>query len=384
MFDSTSIDLNFDQLYLEIPPSTIQNRSFSTSGACRRAQINQRCLDAFLPWLREEQTATPHVWKREEALPSFWEIVNGTAISLDTIRLVLIPTEAIDLSELRVSQEWVDIPNWAADYYLSVQVNLESNWIRVVGYVTHQQLKAGGTYDTSDRSYCFNTADLIADINILWLARQFCPDQMLRAEISPLPVLSSSQAENLLQRLGNSEIVFPRLEIPFQLWGSLLNHGGWRQRLYEQRQGLSEQWSMQQWLQTGISTVAQQLGWGQIEVPPMLITGMRGKETPMPTASLSRQLIIVGEPYELRVIPQGTPSDRLWRFEVRSVSRNLIPVGFRLRLLTEDLQPFENNLDTATSNTEQLYLEVLLEPGEGLVWEIEPLPENYDQEILRF
>ncbi|PSO81051.1 MAG: hypothetical protein BRC41_15925 [Cyanobacteria bacterium QH_9_48_43] len=51
------------------------------------------------------------------ALPSFWEVVNGTAIALSGVRLVLIPSEAADLSELRVPQEWVDIPSWGGDYY---------------------------------------------------------------------------------------------------------------------------------------------------------------------------------------------------------------------------------------------------------------------------
>jgi hypothetical protein len=383
---STIVDLNFNQLYLEIPPTaSSRSRSFSTPGARRRAELNQRCLDAFLPWLREEQTATPYVWTREEALPSFWEIVNGTAISIDTIRLVLIPTEAIELSEFRVSQEWVDIPTWAADYYLSVQVNLEEEWIRVAGYVTHQKLKAIGTYDASDRTYCFNTIDLIEDINVLWLARHFCPDERLRSDLQSLPTLPQSQAENLLERLGNSNLVFPRLEIPFHLWGSLIEHGGWRQRLYEQRQGLPEQWSIQHWLQTGISNMAQQLGWGQIEVSPAAITtGTRSAESQLPTLCLSRQFNIAGDPYELRVFPQGHPTEQIWRFELRRVASPVIPAGVTLRLLTEDLQPFENNTDTATSDVESLYVEVMLELGEGLVWETEPPSEDYDREILRF
>jgi hypothetical protein len=61
-----------------------------------------------------------------------------------------------------------------------------------------------------------------------------------------------------------------------------------------------------------------------------------------------------------------------------------IPSGFKLRLLTEDLQDFENNEDVATTAVDHLFVEVALEPGEGLVWEIEPMPENYDREILRF
>lgn len=61
-----------------------------------------------------------------------------------------------------------------------------------------------------------------------------------------------------------------------------------------------------------------------------------------------------------------------------------IPGGFKLRLLTEDLQPFPNNEDVATTAVELLFVDVALQPGEGIVWEIEPLPENYDREILRF
>ncbi|MEH2053558.1 MAG: DUF1822 family protein [Nostoc sp.] len=62
----------------------------------------------------------------------------------------------------------------------------------------------------------------------------------------------------------------------------------------------------------------------------------------------------------------------------------MIPAGFKLRLLTEDLQPFVNNEDTATEAIPQLYIDVELEPGEGLVWEVEPTPDEYDREILRF
>ncbi|KST65677.1 DUF1822 family protein [Mastigocoleus testarum] len=57
-------------------------------------------------------------------------------------------------------------------------------------------------------------------------------------------------------------------------------------------------------------------------------------------------------------------------------------MGFTLRLLTEDLQLFENNQDTATSPVEMLYLEVVLESGEGLVWETEPISDDWEREIL--
>ncbi|OKH45975.1 hypothetical protein NIES2101_25755 [Calothrix sp. HK-06] len=385
---STLIDPNFNQLYLEISPlvKEFQEEFFSTTGACRRAYLNQLCLNALLSWLREEHAANARVWTREDALPSFWEVVNGAVILVDNMRLVVLPVESIDLRELRVPQEWVDIPTWAGDYYLHVQVNPEDEYIRIVGYTTHQKLKRFGTYDTSNRAYCVNTADLIQNVNVLWLARQFCPDESLRAEVTPLPGLSQTQAENLLERLGNRDLVFPRLQIPFPQWGALLEHSGWRQRLYEKRQGLGEQWSIQQWLQAGISYLGQQLGWEHSELQPVPdMLGTRGGEIQVPVATLSRQLLIAGNPYKLHIFLQGNPDERLWRFELRSLSDDgLIPEGFTLRLLTEDLQPFDDNVDTATTESYQLSVEVILEAGEGLVWEIEPTPEHYEREILRF
>jgi hypothetical protein len=99
----------------------------------------------------------------------------------------------------------------------------------------------------------------------------------------------------------------------------------------------------------------------------------------------SRQLAIAGQTYELSIIPQGESEDLIWRFQLRNVTVGaVIPGGFQLRLLTEDLQSFPNNEDIATTAVEQLFVEVALESGEGIVWEIEPLPDNYDREILKF
>nr|ADO19309.1 hypothetical protein Nfla_9701 [Nostoc flagelliforme str. Sunitezuoqi] len=86
-FDVTSIP---EQLTLEISSSsqTPELPAFSTSGARWRGRLNQMCLDAFLPWLREENQNV-RVWTQTAALPNFWEFVNGTAIACEEIRLVL-------------------------------------------------------------------------------------------------------------------------------------------------------------------------------------------------------------------------------------------------------------------------------------------------------
>jgi hypothetical protein len=154
--------------------------------------------------------------------------------------------------------------------------------------------------------------------------------------------------------------------------------------LYQRRLALPEQWSVVSWLQSGVSQLAQAIGWESLGLQASM-AGARSVEQIQPGVILSRQLTIAGQSYELRIVPEGEPEARIWRFELQNAAPGVpIPGGFKLRLLAEDLQPFENNEDTATTAVEQLFVEVALAPGEGIVWEIEPVPENYDREILRF
>lgn len=380
---------NPTHLWLEIPEAEQakiwqQSQAFSTDNRRWTAYLNRLSLNAFLPWLREEHAPSATAMPDLKALPSIWEVVNGTGISLGSSRMVLIPTETLDLSELRVPQEWVDIPSWSADYYLGVQVNLEEGCLRIWGYATHAQLKKQGTYDAGDRAYCLDGQNLISNLNILWLAQQICPEEVTRLETAPLPELAIEQTKNLLQRLGNPRLILPRLAVPFQIWGALLEHGGWRQRLYEQRQGQQQQWSIRQWMQTGVSDFAQKFGWGSVDLQSSF-AGARGtaQETALP--HFVRKLTIDGQRYELRLQPKGNIEDSIWRFELRNeIGGERIPSGFKLLLLTEDLQPFDGNQAKATTPVNRLYVEVALGEGEGLVWQIEPTPEDFASEILYF
>jgi hypothetical protein len=226
---------------LEISP-TIQAQSwqqsqvYATPSSRWCAYINQICLHAFLDWISTEDFPSASVWYSSPGTPAFWEFVNGTAILLEGRRVVLIPSEAIDDSELEVPQEWVDIPSWAADYYLAVQVKPDGEWVRIWGYTTHEELKSLAHYDSVDRTYCIDARHLTKDLNAFSLSYQFCREDQMKAAIAVLPQLSTQQAENLVQRLGNSSETFSRLAVPFTTWGALLENEQWRQRLYQQRQ----------------------------------------------------------------------------------------------------------------------------------------------------
>jgi Protein of unknown function (DUF1822) len=213
--------------WLEITPdmraAAWEQQLDATPASRWNAYLNRICLAVFLPWLQAdyapEATACP-------AAAGLGRAVTGTAIQVGTTRIVLVPSESIDSSELEVPQEWLDIPSWAADYYLAVQVQLtdqlDSQWLRVWGYTTHRELKTIGRYDPDDRTYSLAAPDLTQDLNAFWVTLQVCPEAQTRAAIAPLPELSAIQTENLLQRLNRPEVAFPRLAVPFELWGALL------------------------------------------------------------------------------------------------------------------------------------------------------------------
>jgi hypothetical protein len=228
-----------NQLWLEIPPRLSeeaweQSHNFSTSSSLWQAYLNHICYQVFLSWFREEYAPHATMWLTNSDLASIWEFVNGTVVVIGTKRLILLPTEIIDEDEFRVPQEWIDIPSWVGDYYLAVQVNLNEQWLRIWGYTTHKQLKNEGKYDPRDRSYSLDGDIVIRDMRVLWVAQQLCPDEVTREAVEPLPSLPTVQAENLIQRLANLEVVFPRLAVPFRLWGALLENPNWRSRLYHQ------------------------------------------------------------------------------------------------------------------------------------------------------
>jgi hypothetical protein len=227
--------LNPNQIVLDISPQETQaawasDGQFSTDVGRWNAYLNGICLNPILSWLQEESGIEPQVLPSPTEAANLWEAINGVAISLGQTRIVIIPSEAIDTEEFCVPQEWVDIPNWTANYYLAVQVSPDDGYLRVWGYATHQQLKESGVYDEFERVYSLERADVIEDLNVMWVARQVCPDEKVEVEI--LPILSQNQAQTILGQLGQKSLDSLRLNMPFTQWGALLTQNSWRQQLW--------------------------------------------------------------------------------------------------------------------------------------------------------
>lgn len=377
---------NPNQLVTELPP-TVQEKAWTTSQNAATPQsrwqiyLNQLALEVLIPIIREEQEESVKLWLNGRNLAHISELVNGTAIMVGESKLVLIPSEAEDLEELRVPQEWLDIPEWAGDYYLGVQVNLDSGFVRIWGYTTHQQLKTNATYDHRDRSYTMDSIDLIEDLNALWVARELCPEEVTKVALAAIAEIPTTQAENLIQRLANPENLCPRLEISFPMWASLIQNAAWRNNLVEKRRGIVRV-SVLSWFKAEASNLISELGWRQIDFKPNMI-GARGvKEAVVSQLAFAKQLTIAGQPYELKIIPLESDN---WGFELRSIALGaMIPTGFTLRLITAERESFPGNEAIAKTPVEMLYLQVALDKGESLIWEIEPTPDDYQAEVLKF
>lgn len=230
-----------NELYLEILPDDQdtawqKSQTLTNSAGVWRAYLNRLLLDSFFDYVTEEYSFKVEV-ANPQRLPQSWSILDGTLVSIEDKRLLLLPTETIDDKEVRISQEWVDIPSWVADYYLVAEVNPDEEWIRVKGYITHLEIKKSGSYDAVTREYSLDVNHIIEDISVLWLSQKFCPSETTIGKVDDLPFLPAKQAENLIQRLGNPDIIFPRLEVPFSLWGALLENEQYLTKLVKLRQG---------------------------------------------------------------------------------------------------------------------------------------------------
>ena len=206
--------------------------SYNFNGVIRKnAYLNCLCSNIFLKYLVEEQNTV--ISSQADIVFSFWQLVNGTAIALGRTRIILIPSENVD-SELRVPREWLDLAHWVGNYYLLVQLNLEQNWLQIFGYATYQQLREDSSYDLVDETYSLETTELIEDLNVMWTAREILTSR--RPQLEEDYIITSEEAETLLESFSQPIHCLPRLEIPFAKWGALLAKEEWRQVLLQKLQ----------------------------------------------------------------------------------------------------------------------------------------------------
>ncbi len=228
---------------------------YNTSDARWNFYLNQLATELLAAYLQEDFPQI-QIWQET----NIWQFVSGSVLQLNDKRIVLLPSRAIDNSELVIAQEWLDIPAWAGDYFIAVQIDPDAELLHCWGYLTHQMMKSKARYDAIDRTYQIDAHHLIADVSGLWAIQSLNPTEVTQTEIAPLASVNPVQAENLLQRLAT--VPNPRLEIPFALWGALVSDRHWRQQLARLSQGETAPVAnrLSDWLQNVFAT-----GWQAVE-----------------------------------------------------------------------------------------------------------------------
>ncbi len=205
---------------------------YSNTTAQHNAQLNQLCLQKTQAWLTEIGVVSSPAFAPEQ-MASIWELVNGSALNIGNRRLILIPTDQLDREELRVPQEWVDIPTWMGDYYLAVQIDLESHSMNIWGYSSHRTLRETGSYSQLDRTYSIASDFMVANLDILWMAQIL--DLQEITTVPPISSLALDRSQSAIDQLSHPSPYSPRLNLDFGTWAAILSNNNLREHLYQRR-----------------------------------------------------------------------------------------------------------------------------------------------------
>jgi hypothetical protein len=349
------MSLRFDnplQPVLAMPPdeSVWQQYEPQSDPAVRwRLYRHQLGWAVLQPWLQEEFGQRAHLWPAENPC-AVWSLVEGLALTLGSRRLLVLLSETLDAATMPVPQEWVDIPDWAADYYLAAHVDVDEQRLALWGYAPYAQVKTQGVYEPSDRTYTLGDGDLIQDFSVFWVAHQLESPQP--AAIPALPTLLTTPAEGLIEQLAN--VAEPRLALPFEQWGALLSEAHWRRQLWQRRQGRVPV-ALSGWLEQVFAS-----GWRSLDslLPPSPALGWRSAAPRDATVSRGKSLRLSSPDCELVLVVRVTPlaGDRrriqVQLFPMRSA---VLPTGVTLTL---DLPDTAEQLQTVQAGEQDTYIQL--------------------------
>jgi Protein of unknown function (DUF1822) len=194
-----------------------------------QSALNQLCINQVSEHLRKSldlavESAFP---SEDKSLLFVSKLVNGFVLSISDVRIAFIPTQDLDLMGFEVPQEWVDLSNWAADYYVPIQVDFDGNYLHLWGFISHQYLQKRAILDRSLRVYEVDSSDLISSLDSLWIAcdlvstRTIAPERGIVSQLTSLSQLDMQVSIDLLKQ--HRSIFSPRLVLPFEQWGAVIN-----------------------------------------------------------------------------------------------------------------------------------------------------------------
>jgi Protein of unknown function (DUF1822) len=227
--DHIWIDLSkTGQFESKIFTEQLRDRDYNLS----QVDLNQLCMVAVKKWLGEIfdleiKSVFPCTFGGKDNLEFISQLVNGFALQLGKTRLVFIPSQAIDLTEVEIPQEWVDLPNWAADYYIPIQVDVEGKYLHLWTFISHYNLKNSGEFDRVLQNYEIPDDVETKNLDVLFTACELHSLGELtpkRAAIEIVPPLVAADATKLIEQLQQHRSASsPRLKLSFNQWGAILS-----------------------------------------------------------------------------------------------------------------------------------------------------------------
>ncbi|MEO0947254.1 MAG: DUF1822 family protein, partial [Cyanobacteria bacterium J06641_5] len=346
-------------LEFEIPESVrrkvdalIATQSYSNEVAFNNARINYLCLYALMDFLAGEpdlHSKQLTIFPGEAELVELLECFNGIKIALDGRQLVLLPMEVDELEVLEIPQEWVDIADFAAEYYIAVQVDSENGWLAFVGGASYQTIKQQGICDLGLRAYHLAAENLLGFNSIL------VAGPVAKPHIQSLPALLPERVQCLLAQLGKQTFCSPRFLVPFPQYGALIAAPELRTQLYRRRtQTLPVNVSL--WLEDKVDAIARALCWELVPLPTTAMALRSGttselewilnsleRESEIVVPSKAKCVSIPGE--ESIGVPQiytiiwptqdTVPEEWMLLVVLKAMSGRSLPVGTKLQIRDE-------------------------------------------------
>ncbi|WP_041596312.1 DUF1822 family protein [Halothece sp. PCC 7418] len=229
-----------DQLVLEFSPQQrdrawkeTANFKYQDASSRWRAFLNALCLETMINYLQNDSTfqnAELKTYPDADEFPYLWQLINGLAITLNQTRLIIIPSEDIAAEELRVDQEWVDLPEWVGNYYLAAHIDVENCFLRISGFASHEQLSKQGHFDPLDKTYSLEMSALTEDLSAMWVMWELSEE--MPPQVDSLPQVSANEVAHFIHNIQYERANILRLAMPFQHWGNLFINQTWRYLLY--------------------------------------------------------------------------------------------------------------------------------------------------------
>lgn len=247
-----------DQICLAIPKESQTEiwdklQGYSYPAARWTAYLNRLSLEYIIPYFKQEYDCEIALAPTPKKPDSVWEFVTGFALTIDGKRVIVIPDET-DSDEFSIPYEWVDIPEWAGEYYLAVQIRPDSGWLRVFGFATHQQIKQKAEYDRIMRTYTLPQEQIIDDIEVLLTSLAIAANQ--KVEVPALTAIAPPQQNEYLAKLNQPKLYSPRLDLSPEHWATFLSDDDLRENLWHSRMPVPVKSPLQEAIQRGVISLS--------------------------------------------------------------------------------------------------------------------------------